>query len=251
MFIEGADSTLFDASILDFKGDSGFGKINELMDYIRRIQFVLQNSKAESQFLLCSSSIPESLNQYTFDSVNPEMLQRAEIIENDLVFASDRRYATVVFSDEMLRSGPGKEIALALKAKGVRVSGLTGEPGDDAEAHNKLHESLNINALGAIRNLPELLPALTWRSDQGQIDIRFMHRSDAARDFYLIKNESDAAGMVTLTFTASEYSGISRWQPLDGKIYEINQFTRPDKLHTSIPTLVRPGELFFMVFSRP
>ncbi|MDA3925632.1 MAG: hypothetical protein PF904_13115 [Kiritimatiellae bacterium] len=248
LIIDGADNILFDEQILNFKGDADFANINDLMDYIRRIQFVLRNSKEESRFLLCSRSIPEILNQYSFDNVNLMMLLRAEVAERRLHFASDSRYSTVVFSEDQLSSEQGKELALDLKSKGVRVLFLRVKENVEGERLTKLMKAMGITEFGAIRNLPELLPDLIWRSDQPLVNIRFVHRSDAKRDFYLIRNESEAAGMVTLTFNMGAFKRVSRWQPQDGKIYEISKFARVDKLHVSIPTLVRPGEMFFMVF---
>jgi len=250
MIIDGADSILFDESILEFTGDAEFTKINDLLNYLRRIQFVLQNSKSESLFLLCSDSIPESLNQYSFDSVNVMMLRRAEVVEGRLRFASGRRYSTVVFSEDVLCSKEGKKIASELKAQGVRVLCLDGEQGADIDAHRKLIADMNIPKLGENNNQPDLLPPLAWRSDQSQMDIRFVHCSDSKRDFYLIKNESAAAGMVTLTFAVDDFRGVARWQPMDGRIYEIDKFAGIDKFHTSIPTLIRPEEMFFIVFER-
>ena len=248
LVIDGADNILFDERILNFKGDSDFTKINDLMDYIRRIQLILRNSKAESRFLLCSRAIPECLNQYSFDNVNLMMLMRAEVAERHLHFVSDSRYSTVVFSEDQISSEQGKKIALNLKAKGVRVLYLGGEKKRKSDPFKKMRLDLDFMEFGMIKNLPELLPDLTWNSEQSLINISFVHRSDAKRDFYLIRNESKEAGMVTLTFNVVDFKSISRWQPMDGRIYEIDNFARIDKFSTSIPTLIRPDEMFYMVF---
>ena len=178
------------------------------------------------------------------------MLQCAEVKDGRLNFASGSYYTTVVFSGNMLVPKRGKELAQRFISRGVRVLYLDADSELKRQLPKDFIERVGIKRFGEIRNLPELLPDLSWSSDQSQIDIRFTHRSNPQRDFYLIKNESAAAGMVTLTFKAAGFKRVSRWQPQDGRIYEINNMIRIDKLRTSIPTPVRAGDLFFIVFEQ-
>ena len=250
LLIDGADKILFDEGILGFKGCAEFATINDLIRYLRRIQLVLQNSKPQSSFLLCSEEIPKILNQYSFDCANLQMLRSAEVKDGLLNFASGSYYTTVVFSGSTLVSKRGKELAQRFTSKGVRVLYLDADSELKTQLPKDLIARVGIKRFGEIRNLPELLPDLSWSSDQSQIDIRFTHRSNPQRDFYLIKNESLESGVVTLTLKVSDFKKVFRWQPKAGRVYEISSFTRIDKFRTSISSPVRAGELLFIVFER-
>jgi len=245
LFVDGADRILFDENISDFEGCADFAVIEDLCDYIRRTQFVLQNSKHRSDFLLCAAVIPAQLDQYSFDSANLTMLQAAEINDGQLIFPSGRSYSTVVFGEAELGSQSGAKVVKKLESKGISVVRLAGA---EAPLPNAAAAVPAMRMLGELLNRPELLPDLTWIADQSSINIRFVHSFDPQRDFYLIKNESETAGKVTLTFKMADFARVSLWQPMDGRIYEISKMTRMDQYHTSIPASVRPGELFFIVF---
>lgn len=251
LFIDGADRILFDQQTLTFAGDESFESTNDLAAYIRRIQFVLQNSKLRSDFLLCTDTIPDSMNHYSFDCVNLVLLQAAELNDDEILFSSGRSYTTVVFGESQLRSETGQKVVEALQAKGHRVLALGANNDTEEESESSTSPALKLPKLGQIINQLELQPDLTWSAEQDTINLRFSHSFDSQRDFYLIKNESEIASMVTLTFKMAEFKRISRWQPSDGKIYEISHWSRNGKYHTVVPTLVRPGELFFIVFDLP
>ncbi len=249
LLVDGADRILFDEKISDFQGCDDFAVIDDFADYIRRTQFVLQNSKHKSDFLLCADTLPVELNQYSFDCANVTMLREAEITDGHLIFPSGRSYATVVFGEAVLRTPSGAKVAADLESGGVSVLRLAGDADAAQLSEQEITAVQRVRRLGEIiPNRPELLPDMTWIADQSSINIRFVHNSNPQRDFYLIKNESRTAGMVTLTFRMADFARVRLWQPMDGRIYEISKMTRIDKYHTSIPVPVRPGELFFIVF---
>ncbi|MDD2598057.1 MAG: hypothetical protein PHO37_02365 [Kiritimatiellae bacterium] len=250
LFVDGVDRILFDYQTLAFTGDGDFDSTNDLAAYIRRIQFVFQNSKLKSDFLLCTETIPASLDHYSFDCVNLALLQRAEINDSEILFASGRSYTTVVFSEPQLSSAAGRKVAEALLAKGHRVLTLDTTSNSQARSENSSTSALKVPGLGEIKNQLELLPDLTWSADQAALRLRFAHSFDSQREFYLIQNESEIAGMVTLTFKTADFKRVSRWQPIDGKIYEISHWSRSGAYHSVVPTLLRPNELFFIVFER-
>ena len=250
LFVDGVDRILFDHQTLAFAGDEDFDSTNDLAAYIRRIQFVFQNSKWRSDFLLCTETIPASLNHYSFDCVNLALLQRAEINDNEILFSSGRSYTTVVFSDSQLSSAAGQEVAEALLAKRHRVLTLDTNDSCQEKSESRATSVLQVQRLGEIKNQFELQPDLTWGAEQDALNLRFAHSFDSQREFYLIKNESEIASMVTLTFKMSEFKRVSRWQPIDGKVYEISHWSRSGAYHSVVPTLVRPNEMFFIVFER-
>ena len=220
LFADGVNTLLFSEDIVGFTGSSQFNSLVALCSYVNRCSYLLLNSEPAQGVLLCSETIPQTMNRFVFDSVTPRMLKAAEINKGRLVFTSGRGSSTVVFSDVQMKKN--KALADNLKSSGVTVMPLSA--------------------------VSKLTPDFSWKSTEANLSFSFVHRSGLSHDYFMVKNESNAAGMVDLTFKINKFSKVSRWQPQDGKIYAISKFHKSSPMHTTLSMPVRPGELFFVVF---
>ncbi len=220
LFIDGVNSLLFAEDIIDFSSNSQFDSLSTLCSYVNRCSYVLQNAEPAQGILLCSEEIPPTMNHFVFDSVTPSMLKEAETRKGRVVFISGRSSSTVVFSDDILKSN--QSLVDQLRKSGVLVMSL--------------------------QDITKLAPDLSWNSDVKDLKLRFVRRSGLKREYFMIKNESDVGAMVDLDFKVNNFSRVSRWQPQDGRIFEISKFWKSSPAHSSLSMLVRPGELFFVVF---
>jgi len=251
LFVDGAEQIIF--SKMDLKlinGENGINPVKDLIAYARRVQLILQNSKPVSDALLCSPYLPSILNRYAYDCVSESALFDAETDDGRIVFASGRAYRYVIADASKFKSAEFREHLRKLSEEGVGSFYLPDNAEVLSEKEKHWLETQKIGEFGRIPNLYGLLSDLSWVSDVDQMDLQFVHRSNQNFDFYLIKNESQSGGVVELIFKTSGFKSVSRWQPLDGRIYEINKFKRVDRYRTTVTTPLRSRELFFMVFER-
>ena len=220
LLADGATRISFDFSGGEFAHVPGEGVVNDLIECLNRCCAVLMNSEPAAGFLCCSEDLPPVLNRFVFDSVNLRMLNQAEIANGHITFPSGRGSSTLVLGD--VCPDDDQEMIERLRAAGVKVvplADLANRPAD-----------------------------FTWDSVDGEFDFRFVHRVGAGRDYFMIRSENDAEGMVTFTFRQKPAAKISRWQPRDGRIYEIANVSSTSPGTLSLTTPVRPRELFFVVF---
>lgn len=222
LLMDGAGQVQFSKKIEGFADKSRFASPAALYKYISRCRLIQQNTEPATGFLLCSADFLPAFNRFSFDSVTLAMLREAVVENGRVIFPSGRSSTAVVLSDIALKTG--ETLVRKLKSSGVKVF--------------------------SFEEAAKLPPEFTWSSDVDGLSFRFVHSVDLQHDYYLVKNESSAGGMVNFELRMGAYIRISRWQPVDGKIYEIRNCRSLDKSRVSVPTPVRPNELFFIVIER-
>ncbi len=220
LFADGVNTLLFSEGIIGFSGSPRFNSLSALCNYVNRCSYVLLNSEPAQGILLCSDKIPPSMNRFVFDSVTPRMLKEAEIEKGRVVFTSGWSSSTVVVDDNTLRRS--KTLFSKLRSAGVKVVPFSG--------------------------VSELTPDFNWKSDVENLNFSFVHRTGLPREYFMLKNESDVGGMVNFVFKVNNFAKVSRWQPQDGKIFEISKFWKSSPTQYTLSMPVRPDELFFVVF---
>ena len=77
--------------------------------------------------------------------------------------------------------------------------------------------------------------------------LRFTHRSTAEREIYFVANRSAASARTTATFRVAKIGDPELWNPLDGSVRRLPEFSRKDGL-TEIPLEFDAFGSCFIVF---
>ncbi len=209
------DNQLFSAGLSE--------STDRLVEFVNRCCAVINNSEPVHGVLCCTEHCgDERVRLLSFDCITPRMLLNAETAAGKIIFSSGRGGSTLIADLDKL----GRYSGLVERLK---------------EAKIRVIPPSKISVLPAV---------LTWYSTEEQLDVSYLHRRDLDREYFLIRNESDAEGMLDLQFRVDQCAGIERWQPHNGAKYPLKNYKRSTLQEISLSTPVRAGEMFFIVIRK-
>jgi hypothetical protein len=196
---------------------------DRLIDFVNRCCAVINNSEPVHGVLCCAEHCDDDrMRLLSFDCVTPRMLQDAEIGAGKIIFSSGHGGSTLIADLDRLG----------------RYTGLV----------ERLKES-DITVIPPSK-ISELPAVLVWHSTEEQMDVRYLHRRDLDREYFLIHNESNAEGMLDLQFRVDQCVNIERWQPHNGAIYSLKNYKQSNLQGILLSTPVRSREMFFIVIRK-
>jgi len=226
-----------------------FAQMRVVCRYVRRCQVMLRHGEAMADFLVWSTGTPEALEGYACDYADEAMLAAATVKGGKIRFESERTYAALAVTTEVLRDKAAEKLVRQMAANGVGVWLVASDqPGED-EMIAKLAEGGSCKVLGAAgESVP--VPDLEWESDTEGMELCFLHRRSPEGDIYFLVNAGASGGPVTCTFRDIGQGKPSRWDPLSGETGLGLQATRTADGRVDVPLLMAPHDAFFVVFPR-
>lgn len=226
-----------------------FAQMRVVCRYTHRCQVMLQHGEAVADFLVWSTGTPQALEEYSCDCANQAMLAAATVKDGKVRFESERTYAAVAVTADVVRDKASERRVKQLAADGVGVwlvaSGLPGEEAVIA----RLSEGGRCKVLGAAGEVAPV-PDLQWEAEAKGVSVRFLHRRSPEYEIYFVVNASAVGGPVTCTFRDIGQGWPSRWNPVTGETGLSLQATRMADGRVSVPLLMVPHDACFVVFPR-
>ncbi len=223
-------------------GDGRFVAVRDACRYAHRCQVILQQGEAVSDFLVWSQGLLPVLEGYGCDYANQTMLETAVAKEGRLRFDSERSYAALAVSAEVLQSKAAQRLARNFAARGVQVWVVGGGAGAAAGGAEPVGKPLRVAADCAIR------PDFEWRSEVEAVRVRFLHRRVPACELYFVANTAEVGGPVACTFRDTGKGAAERWDPVSGEVSTLAQGVRAADGRLTVPLFLAPHEACFIVF---
>lgn len=200
--------------------------------------------------------IPEKIN---YDNVNADVLiNRITIKDKQLVLPEGNAYKVLILKNSHTITLPTLKRIHEIAESGVAVYG---EKPKQMAGYGKSDEDLITfrtltNELATLiknqKDWEEVLLQNKLSADmdiEGRLDISYAHRKTAQEDIYFFFNPDSVANTFNATFRVNR-KVPELWNPLDGSIKKLGQFTHSDTL-TSTNIKLKAGESVFVVFREP
>jgi hypothetical protein len=264
-------------------------KSHAWLRYLARCQFLLQQGlfvadlcyfygEDVPNFVPAKSRMRPPLPAgYDCDTANTDvLLQRMQARDGRLFLPDGMSYGYLILPERHTLS-PGLlrrlkqlvENGLTLVGpRAERAPGLTDYPACDTEVKsladtlwggldgtNTLVKRVGQGRVIRGRNLTEILggdglpPDFTWRSQQNDTRLDYIHRRSREADLYFISNQQNRLEQVHCLFRLKGKQP-EIWDPVTGKRWEAPDFAQ-EKNQTILPMTFAPRQSFFVVFRQP
>ena len=233
--------------------DVAFRQMREGCLYAHRCQVMLQQGAAVADFLVWAPRPPQALGEYGCDFANGTMLETAAIKDGFVRFNSDRSYAALAVTAEVLREKGAESLLRQTAARGVRVwlvaTGAADEDAVFAQVQEKIRANIGLLRAGGSVGLP--VADFQWRSEVDGLKLVFLHRRSDRHEVYFVVNPSAAAGPVTCTFRDTGSSFPTRWDPMSGETgLVVQDVKRAADGRVTASLFMAPHDACFVVFER-
>ena len=244
---DGATRLIFDGvGGLPEEGER-FSQLRALCRYVQRCQMFLQHGEAVADFVVWSDDFPPALAGYSCDFASRRMLERTQVRDRKIRFESERAYARLAVTADVVSERAAEHLVRQLAGEGVEVWLVPpGESGEKAtfSAFSGLAKCSVLGAAGVTNPVPDVV----WQSDVVSVDVRFLHRRTASRDVYFLANVSATGGPVTCLFRDVRGGAASRWDPASGETgQELESVALPDG-RRRVALFMAPHDACFVVF---
>ena len=226
-----------------------FAQMRAVCRYAHRCQVVLQHGEAVADFLVWSTGTPRALEGYACDCANQAMLSVAAVKGGKIRFESERTYAALAVTAEVLRDKTSEKLVKQMAADGVGVWLVASDQPDEESVIARLSEGGRCKVLGAAGEAVPV-PDLLWETDAKGMQIRFLHRRSPEYEIYFVVNAGALGGPVTCTFRDAGQGTPARWDPVSGETGPGLQATRTADGRVAVPLFLVPHDACFVVFPR-
>lgn len=232
--------------------DAGFRQLQAGCTYVRRCQLLLQHGEKVADFLVWTDRLLPLLEGYACDYASQALLEAATVTGGCVRFDSERAYASLAVSAEVLGEKPAEQVVRQLSARGVRVwlvaTGAEGEEAVFARVREGAGAGCTVLRAGA-EGLP--VPDFQWRSESVGLKLRFLHGRALEHEIYFVVNDSAEAGPVTCLFRDVGSGKPTRWDPVSGEAgLAVQDVVKAADGRVSVPLFMAPHDACFIVFDR-
>lgn len=248
---EGATRLLLELPAGVPREDAGFRQFQIGCTYVRRCQLLLQHGERVVDFLVWTDHLLPPLEGYACDYANQTLLEAATVKDGCIRFESERVYASLAVSAEVLGEKSAAQAVRQLSARGIRVWLVaTGAEGEEAVFARLSEAGMKYTVLrtGA-EGVP--LPDFQWRTESAGLKLRFLHGRGPAHEIYFVVNDSAEAGPVTCLFRETGSGKPTRWDPVSGEVgLVVQDAAKVADGRVSVPLFMAPHDACFIVFDR-
>ena len=250
---EGATRILLEADDPVPGEDVAFRQMREGCLYAHRCQVMLQQGEAASDLLVWAQKPPQALREYACDYANRTMLEAAAFKDGFIRFNSDRSYAALAVTAEILSDKGNERVIRQATAHGIRVwlvaTGAADEEAVFAKVQERILANVGIVRIGVTVGMPD--PDFQWKSEVAGLNVVFLHRRSDLHEVYYIVNDSAAAGPVDCTFRDTGNGLPTRWDPVSGETGLVLQdVRRAADRRVAASLFMAPHDACFVVFDR-
>ena len=226
-----------------------FAQTRVVCHYAHRCQVMLRHGEAVADFLVWSTGTPKALDGYGCDYANQEMLSLAGTKDGKIRFESERTYAALAVTAEVLRDKAAEKQVRQLASEGVSVWLVASDQPGEEEVIARLSEGGTCKVWGAA-GVPAPAPDVQWETEAEGLQLRFLHRRSPEAEVYFLVNAGAVGGPVTCTFRDTGLGKPSRWNPVSGETGLNLQATRTAGGQVQTTLLMVPHDACFVVFPR-
>jgi len=230
--------------------DAEFRQFQAGCTYAHRCQMLLQYGEKFADFLVWTDRLLPLLEGYSCDYANQAMLEAATVKDGYIRFDSERAYASLAVSSEVLGEKSAEQAVRYLWKRGVRVwlvaTGAEGEEAVFARVQEGAGAGCKVLRAGA-EGLP--VPDFQWRSESNGLALRFLHGRSPEHEIYFVVNDSADAGPVTCLFRETGSGMPTRWDPVSGEAgLAVQDVVKTADGRVSVQLFMAPHDACFIVF---
>lgn len=249
---EGATRLLVELSGGVPREDAGFRQLQIGCTYVRRCQMLLQHGEKVADFLVWTERLLPLLEGYACDYANQILLEAATVRGGCIRFESERSYAALAVSADVLGEKSAEQKVRQLSTRGVRVwlvaTGAEGEEAVFSRVQDGAGTGCVVLRAGAA-GLP--MPDFQWQSENGGLKLRFLHGRAPGQEIYFVVNDSAESGPATCQFREIGDGTPTRWDPVSGEAgLSILDAVKTVDGRMSVPLFMAPHDACFIVFDR-
>ena len=209
---------------------------------------------------------PELPEEYNFDYVNAEIIQRMKIVNGRFVLPDGMSYKLLVLppqttmqpetlqkienlvADGGILVGPAPQRAPGLKnypQSDIRIQELAAKIWQNTSktanyGKGRVYTASSLTEIFAELNLA---PAL---SSVDRLKLPWIHRSTGDSEIYFLFNQTDEVIHISPSFRV-EGKQPQLWHPVSGQLRTLPEYSCSNGLST-VPLIFQPGEAYFIVF---
>lgn len=251
LFGDGATRILLEMGDEKLSDDKTFVQLRQASRYAQSCQLLLQHGEPVADVLVWTRRLPKLFEGFSCDYVSQKMIAAAAVRGGRIRFDSERNYAALAVSSEVLADESAEGVVRQLVEKGLRVWLFSsGRPEDEAVIRKTTGGEKPLGKWLEKSEELGLVPDFVWRSGEPGMKVRFVHRRGADREIYFVMNGSPSGGVAICTFRDTGKGSPERWDPLTGEIGTVQETEKLTDGRIAAPLYLGPHESCFIVFDR-